>query len=273
MKRYCAARAQGPSTACLQTDAVDRALTALRRFRALAIASRFRKTYAIATAALSGCAEWPGFHRPGRDHLWYDIEVISGKREAELAALGVVSGFHRRTELLAILARVLELTDVPHHHLGRGLTFPLGGLALQDISSNSIKRAQKVVSRPWMRHICSRRAKAAVSTQSEGRGDLLGATPHVAKGYPLHVMHGYVISGQGSPENSLPLVHRVDPSTLSQIEVVANGKTSPVALCLHLCSTGLLRLRARKDIVFPRSVCVRIALTPCSGRRNAGRIR
>ena len=54
---------------------------------------------------------------------------------------------------------------------------------------------------------------------------------HMAQtGYPLHVMHGYVIRAKEALEFSR-LVHRVDPDTLSQIEVVELRPASAAALC------------------------------------------
>jgi len=43
------------------------------------------------------------------------------------------------------------------------------------------------------------------------------------KGYPLHVMHGYSIPAKEAMEFS-SLIHRVDPDTLSRIEVVAEAR-------------------------------------------------
>jgi exopolyphosphatase/guanosine-5'-triphosphate,3'-diphosphate pyrophosphatase len=45
------------------------------------------------------------------------------------------------------------------------------------------------------------------------------------KGYPLHVMHGYVIPAKEAQEFA-GLVHRVGPETLSQIEVVSDARRS-----------------------------------------------
>src|SRR5262249_7253761 len=39
----------------------------------------------------------------------------------------------------------LELTEVKGQRIKAGLTLPLGGLALQDVSSKSVKKAEKIV--------------------------------------------------------------------------------------------------------------------------------
>jgi exopolyphosphatase/guanosine-5'-triphosphate,3'-diphosphate pyrophosphatase len=103
-KVLCGLGRKVQSTGLLATDAVDKALTALRRFRALCDRIEVPQTYAIATAACRDARNGQDFIGQAERICGTTIEVISGKREAELAALGVVSGFHRPTELLAILA-------------------------------------------------------------------------------------------------------------------------------------------------------------------------
>src|SRR5262249_4356586 len=55
------------------------------------------------------------------------------------------------------------------------------------------------------------------------------------KGYPLHVMHGYVVPGREAYEFS-GIVHRVGTETLSQIE--AGGGCPPPALVLRGAGAG-----------------------------------
>jgi exopolyphosphatase/guanosine-5'-triphosphate,3'-diphosphate pyrophosphatase len=103
------------------------------------------------------------------------------------------------------------------------VTLPFGGLALQDISARSLKNAAKIVER----------ALADVRLLKEGRGRnfyAVGGTWRALSrlhmwqtGYPLHVMHGYVISAKEASEFSR-LVQRVDPNTMSQIEIVAEAR-------------------------------------------------
>ena len=72
--------------------------------------------------------------------------MLSGGREAELTALGVISGVHRADGIVGDLGGgSLELVDVRGTHARHGVTRPLGGLALADISAKSIKKAEKFV--------------------------------------------------------------------------------------------------------------------------------
>ena len=72
--------------------------------------------------------------------------MLSGGREAELTALGVISGVHQADGVVGDLGGgSLELVDVHGTRARRGLTRPLGGLALADISAKSLKKAEKFV--------------------------------------------------------------------------------------------------------------------------------
>src|SRR5204863_7557276 len=74
------------------------------------------------------------------------IEVLSGQREAKLSALGIISSFHKPDGIVGDLGGgSLELVDVHGTRIRAGATLPLGGLALQDISKKSIKRAEDIV--------------------------------------------------------------------------------------------------------------------------------
>src|SRR6266511_1737238 len=176
------------------------------------------------------------------------IDVLSGKREAELSALGVVSGFHRPDGIVGDLSGgSLELTEVYGHRIMAGLTLPLGGLALQDISSKSIKKAEKIV----------RAALDEARLLEAGRGRTFyaigGTWRALARlhmwqtGYPLHVMHGYVMPAREAFEFS-SLVHRVDPEMLSQIEVVTDARR-PLLAYAALVLENVVRIARPKDIV------------------------
>ena len=76
----------------------------------------------------------------------YRIEILSGAREAKLSALGVVSGVHKPDGIVGDLGGgSLELVDMRGKRVGRGVRLPLGGLALQDMSHKSMKRAERIV--------------------------------------------------------------------------------------------------------------------------------
>jgi exopolyphosphatase/guanosine-5'-triphosphate,3'-diphosphate pyrophosphatase len=212
------------STGLLAQDAVATALAALRRFRALCDTLKVKRVLGIATAACRDAHNGRAFIAESERVCRTEIDVISGRREAHLSALGVISGVHKPDGIVGDLGGgSLELVDVRGTRARAGVTLPLGGLALQDASSRSIKKAEKIVED----------ALADVALLDNGRGRTLYAVGgawrslarlHMAQtGYPLHVMHGYSLRAKEAVE-FCDLVRRVDPESLSQIEVVANAR-------------------------------------------------
>src|SRR3954464_15150174 len=145
-KALCGLGREVQSTGLLAEDAVTKALTALRRFRALCGVMKVERVYAIATAAARDASNGPAFIAAAEKICGCAIEIISGPREAKLSALGVISGVHRPDGLVGDLGGgSLELIDVKGNAVRQGVTLPLGSLALQDASEKSPKRAERIV--------------------------------------------------------------------------------------------------------------------------------
>src|SRR5689334_5320679 len=79
------------STGQLAPDAIETALVSLRRFRALCDTLGVKRVWAIATAACRDADNGPQFIRKAERICRTKIEVLSGRREARLSALGIVS--------------------------------------------------------------------------------------------------------------------------------------------------------------------------------------
>src|SRR5215472_11571320 len=223
-KALCGLGREVQSTKLLAADAVQHALVTLKRFRALCQTMGVKRTLAIATAACRDAKNGPAFIKLAEATIGTDIEVLSGTREADLTALGVISGVHRADGIVGDLGGgSLELVDVRGTQARHGVTRPLGGLALADISSKSVKKAEKFVSKTLstlpMLKACEDRIFYAVG----GTWRSLARLHMWQTGYPLHVMHGYAIAAEEALEFSR-LVHRVDVETLSNIEVVTNAR-------------------------------------------------
>ena len=233
----------------MPADAVATALAALRRFRALCDVMGVRRLWVVATAACRDARNGPEFIRKAERICGTRIDVLSGKQEAKLTALGVISGFHQPDGIVGDLGGgSLELVDVKGTRIRRGATLPLGGLALQDRSDKSIKRADKIV----------RQQLAKVPRLKSGKGRIFYAVGgtwrslarlHMAQtGYPLHVMHGYVVRAKEALE-FCRLIRRVHPETLSQIEVVASARRPLLPYAALVLEHILLKTKV-SDVVF-----------------------
>ncbi|CAA2106443.1 Exopolyphosphatase [Methylobacterium bullatum] len=213
------------STGRLNEEAVRRALSALARFRILCETMRVGRVFVLATAAARDAQNGPEFLAAAEAACGHRIELLSGRREAELSALGVISGFHTPDGVVGDLGGgSLELVDVRGATVGQGVTMPLGGLALQDLSGGSVKKALKIARENL--------AKAAPQLETlrgrsfyavGGTWRALARLHQAARGYPLHVMHGYSI--EPSDELSfLEVVERTDAALLQDVEAVSEAR-------------------------------------------------
>jgi exopolyphosphatase / guanosine-5'-triphosphate,3'-diphosphate pyrophosphatase len=248
-KALCGLGREVQSTKLLAADAVQHALATLKRFRALCRTMGVKKTLAIATAACRDAKNGPAFIKLAEATIGTNIEVLSGTREADLTALGVISGVHRADGIVGDLGGgSLELVDVRGTQARAGVTRPLGGLALADISSKSVKKAAKFVSKTLgdlpMLKACEDRVFYAVG----GTWRSLARLHMWQTGYPLHVMHGYAIATDEALEFAR-LLHRVDVETLSNIEVVNNARR-PLLPYAALVLENILRVGKPRQVVF-----------------------
>src|ERR1700754_4501130 len=145
-KALCGLGREVQSTGLLAPDAVAKALTSLRRFRALCRVQKVDRVYAIATAACRDATNGADFISKAERICGVKINILSGPREARLSALGVVSGVHKPDGIVGDLGGgSLELIDVRGNRVSGGVTLPLGSLALQDLAHKSLKRAERIV--------------------------------------------------------------------------------------------------------------------------------
>ncbi len=249
-KTLCGLGREVQTTGLLAPDAVAKALTSLRRFRALCRVMKVGRVYAIATAACRDATNGPDFIARAERICGVKIEILSGPREAKLSALGVVSGVHRPDGIVGDLGGgSLELIDVRRNRLHSGVTLPLGSLALQDSSHKSLKRAERIV----------RNDISAVTRLKAGRGRnfyAVGGTWRslarihiIQSGYPLRVMHGYSIPAADALDFVQRLRRLASANLLADIEVVADARR-PLLTYAALVLEYIIRVAQPKTIVF-----------------------
>jgi exopolyphosphatase/guanosine-5'-triphosphate,3'-diphosphate pyrophosphatase len=236
------------STGLLAADAIHKALAALKRFRTLCDTLQVRRLWVIATAACRDARNGPAFIAQAQRICRTRIKVLSGTREAQLTAYGVIEGIYNPDGIVGDLGGgSLELVDVKGNKVRAGLTLPLGGLALQDVSKDSIKKAERIVEKALHKTRMLRRGKGRTLYLVGGTWRALARLHMWQTGYPFHVMHGYRISAREALEFAR-LVHRVQPESLSQIEVV-NSARRPLLSYAALVLENLIREIEPKDVM------------------------
>ena len=229
----------------LGAEAIERALSALRAFRILCRNLGVDEIHVLATAAARDARNGAAFLEAATAALGAKIALIEGPREAELSALGVSSGLVRTDGVVGDMGGgSLELVDVRGSDIGRGVSMPLGGLALLDASRGSPKRAAKIA-----------RDHLAVAPPMEG---LAGRTFYAVGGtwralaklhmrsrqHPLGVMHGYAIPA----DEALTLAPLVDRMEAENQFSVASARRPLLAYGAAVLET-IVRLGRPSEVV------------------------
>jgi exopolyphosphatase / guanosine-5'-triphosphate,3'-diphosphate pyrophosphatase len=224
-KTLCGLGREVQSTGLLAPDAVARALTSLRRFRALCRLMKVGRVHAIATAACRDASNGPEFIARAERICGVGIEILSGPREAHLSALGVVSGIHKPDGIVGDLGGgSLELVDISGHRVRKGVTLPLGTLALQDLSDKSLKRAERIV-RNHLAGVPLLRAGSGRDFYAVGGTWRALARIHIIQsGYPIGVMHGYSLPAAEALDFVRRLRRLAAANMLANIEAVAEAR-------------------------------------------------
>jgi exopolyphosphatase/guanosine-5'-triphosphate,3'-diphosphate pyrophosphatase len=208
----------------LAEDGVSKALAALQRFHMLCKIMGIADIRAVATAAVRDAANGPQFLALAEQALGARIDLLTGPREAELSALGVISSIHQPDGIVGDLGGgSLELIDVKNGRVGKGMTLPLGGLALMDASDRSPKKGARIAREALARakpldHLSGRTFYAVGGTWRA-----LARLHMRQRQYPLQVMHNYVIPSRDALEFA-KLVERIEAEALLSIESISTAR-------------------------------------------------
>ncbi len=181
----------------LNDKAVNAALSALRRFRFLIDHAGVGNLHILATAAAREASNGPEFLEQVTQICGSEPLVLSGEEEAQKSASGIVSAMIDPNGVVGDLGGgSLELIGVKGSKLGKGATYPLGGLRIQDTSKGSIKQALKIARAELddSKQLDSLEGRTFYAVGGTWRA--FGRLHMSSIGYPLQVMHHYEIEAE-----------------------------------------------------------------------------
>ncbi|MEO8811522.1 MAG: Ppx/GppA phosphatase family protein [Caulobacteraceae bacterium] len=180
------------STSRLSPRGMATALSALRRFGALIEASRPRKVFAVATAAVREAIDGPEFSRRVAGETGIALRILTGEEEARYAALGVLDGAPASSGLVGDLGGAsLELVRLTAGAPGKGVTLPLGPFAVRADGPFDAARVRRAATRyldPIARDMSSETFNAV-----GGAWRNLALLHMRISNYPLEIVHQYEI--------------------------------------------------------------------------------
>ena len=236
-------------TGRLSDTAITRALGALRRFRALTRQMGVKETYAVATAAAREAANGQQFIDQAEKALGASIDVLTGKEEARLAALGVIAGVPGADGIVGDLGGgSLELIDVKDGKIRDGITLPLGALRLIDVSGGNQDRAEKIIDEHLERAGLLENLKGRSFYAVGGTWRNLARMHMQHSKYPLSVLHNYTIS-RDQALSLADLVAHLSPSSLKDVKAVSKSRSDTLPYGALVLERLLDRARA-KNVVF-----------------------
>ena len=210
----------------LPADGVESALTALARFRLLCEIMQVEEICAVATAAVRDALNGEAFLDRAEVALAAPIEILSGVREARLAALGVAAGVHKADGVVGDLGGgSLELTEIDAGGPIGGATLPLGSLTLVDLSERNMRKVSRLVRETLERSAVLPRLAGRDFYAVGGTWRALARLHMRARQYPLEIMHNYVLpSGEGGLfEDLVARAEAERPDDLKSVPVARRG--------------------------------------------------
>lgn len=211
-------------TGMLAPEGIRRAINELKRFRALCRIIGAETIYAVATAAAREAKNGPAFIKKAQQALGSPIDVLTGKQEAEYAALGVISGIPDADGVVGDLGGgSLELVDVKNGRMGQGITLPLGPLRLVDMAGGSLVRAREIVDAALMASPLVEILRGRNFYAVGGTWRNLARLHMAQSGYPLHVLHSYTIPRE-SARAVADVVSGLSPGALKDVRPVSKSR-------------------------------------------------
>lgn len=229
----------------LNPAAVEDALSTLKRFRHVLDDLGRPPVTAIATSAVREATDGPRFVAAAQT-IGFDVEVISGGEEGELAALGVASVEPGATGLVGDMGGgSLELAVLENGEPGERLSLPIGPLSLMRSANGDVKAALAIIED----HL------KAVPFLEKGAFDTLyavgGAWRAVArihmsvKNYPLPVLHHYELTPAQAIE-VCDLVSRQSRKSLEEIPGIPRRRIDTLPLASIVLKSVITRMKAKR---------------------------
>lgn len=248
-KVLCGLGRELATTGRMGSSNITHALNTLRRFQALNDQIGVGAVHAVATAAAREAKNGPDFVSRAQDMLGVKIKVLTGKREARLAAFGVMAGIPDADGLVGDLGGgSLELIQVRDGKFGKGVTLPLGALRLMDMAGNSKLRARRLIEKSL--------EELEVFEGLKGRNFYMvgGTWRNLAKlhmeqsNYPLPVLHQYTTT-RARMRDFAGLIARQSPGSLSDLAIISQKRSETLPYGSEVLSRVLKRIAVRNVIV------------------------
>ncbi|MCF2905478.1 Ppx/GppA family phosphatase [Octadecabacter sp. CECT 8868] len=233
-------------TGRLNPEGRARALSAIRRFVAIAQGLGIPPLTAVATAAVREASDGPDFCADVQRETGLRIWVIDGQEEARLSAQGVLLGWPGSYGLVCdIGGSSMELADLAEGRVGRRVTSALGPLKLREITSKKKRRAYiKDTVADLFDQMGNETGKRLFLVGGSWRA--IARIDMERRGYPLSVLHEYRMTASRLSK-TLKYIEESDLQDLRTRCGISDSRMSLVPYAVHVLREVVKRFKP-KDI-------------------------
>lgn len=181
-------------TGKLNPDGVKLAEECIKRFLTLVRIMDVVELQILATAAIRDAQDGPAFVENLERKYRISITVVSGKKEASLAAYGVFSSIYKPEGLVGDLGGgSIELIAVEDGNINNQTTIPIGPLRLLDTSKGDKDKMAKIIAEHFDGERWLERAHPQNFYAVGGSFRALAHIHMAEEKYPIDIVHNYSV--------------------------------------------------------------------------------
>ena len=236
------------TTGAIGKESMALAIRGLKRFHRLCSEMEVDSIKSFATAAVRDASNGKDLLKAAR-LIGYDVQVLQGEEEAELAALGVISGIPEAKGIVGDLGGgSLELALVEDGQVLERFSFPLGVLRVADLRCKGQDKLKRQVRRMLKKTGWEKQAQALPFYLVGGSWRSLARLDMFDSNYPLPVIHNYEME----PRRAQRLVSRLAQLNRDKLKTVPGLSSSRIPTlndAAWLLSTLVRYLNSSKLVV------------------------
>lgn len=225
-------------TGRLDEAAVENAIAALHRFKVISDQLGSVEILVVATAAAREATNGAEFIERVSEICDAEPMLLSGQDEARYSAYGILAGFYNADGVMGDMGGgSLEIADIKGETLNEGMTFPLGGLRLQDLSGNKLSKALNIADKELADNEILKAGKGRAFYAVGGTWRSLAYLHMRQNNYPLRVLHNYAVPAKKMRAFCEEII-KADPEKIEMIEFISKSR----AVLLRYGAAVLLKI-------------------------------
>ena len=251
-KIFCGLGRGLASTGKLNPEGAKLAESSIKRFLALVHIMDVVELQIIATAAVRDASDGAAFVESLERKFHINITVISGRKEAQLAAAGIFSAIYQPEGLAGDLGGgSIELIALEDGNTGNQTTIPIGPLRLLDNGDNDKGKMKKIVEEALEAEEWLPKLKPKHFYAIGGSFRALARIHMTSEKYPLEIVHHYTIKTPAMRKLLREVIHAT-PEEIAEMPG-APAKRIEALLPAAIIMERILDITEVEDVIFSAS--------------------